>query len=899
MRHNSGMKTLQFIGHCWLAAAAATAWPQTAPDYLRRGAFPLDPSVYPRNDKKWAEHCDLGVTHVERLPRYRAYQVDYTHEGNGANNPRVANGYDVKHWPDAAEQVTYVAHVRNHGGRASPPFALRWSMDGVEVERQPVAGLAAGVEHTARWSTAWTGRSHVIEVAIVLDEPADEIASFNNRYQLDPLAINLVWATTPTARLRLSSVRSHLGNFSYEDWVTYYLDYMNYQWATNRYPIAPDGTRARIRIDRWIELPDQAAYDALVAADGPPQAWGMDGAWQQMWTLEEFEGPRRDELMGYVTRWDWGLPHELGHQCGLIDEYQLDYEAVHNLVSDAGGLPLKIGHHCRVLNSMMHGHADVPFGDVAIAALEAQIGRRRGFYGDYLYAIPKQVSLRLLDNRGAPPAAANLIVYQPDEQRRLREVFRAASSDGAGRVELPNRPIGIAPYTTDAGFAYHDNPFGRIDIVGGNATLFVEIESRGHREYRWLELLELNRLYFAGQREHGELVWRTNIPHNPLPAPPGKLSAQRAREGEGVQLSWSPRADTSTVAYQIYRGDPAAADMLPLARTPRWDARFVDRTAERGRLYRYAVTALDAALNESGFSNQFAFGALGESGGMAFLPPGALRPGDSGRKLLVIADHSQNQLQILGDDGQVIGPLNTVHAHLYPHDVAIGPGGLLAATDLPDGYNPEPRVALFGPHDQYIAPLLVLRREELGQHGPLNDPRGLCFDPDGALWLADTGNKRVLQFALQRGGDGPAGAAEQSDADKPPAGFVVRATISSSADAPLESPTKVVAGGGRLFVCDAVRKCVLEYDTRAAAPRLVRQYSDLVGPTALALDQGGRLFVSDTGDACVRVYAPDGRAFSRKALPDGGRPAALALRDAQLYVLDQVSGRVVSLRWQP
>ncbi|MCG3125272.1 MAG: hypothetical protein CHACPFDD_00089 [Phycisphaerae bacterium] len=871
---------------------------QTDLAYLRRGAFPLDAGVYPRNEKKWPEHCDLGVTHVERLPRYRAYQVEYTYEGCGANNPRVAKGYDVKHWPDAGEQVTYVAHVRNHGGRASPAFVLRWSVDGVETAREAVGGLAAGVEYMARWETAWSGRSHVIEVAAVPDEPADEIATFNNRYQFDPLAINLVWATTPTARTRLSSVRNHLGNFSYEDWINYYLDFMNLQWATNRYPIAPNGTRARIRIDRWIELPDQAAYDALVAADGPPQAWGLDGAWQQMWTLEEFEGPRRDELMGYVTRWDWGLPHELGHQCGLIDEYQLDYEAVHNLVSGAGGLPLKIGHNCRVLNSMMHGHADVPFGDVAIAALEAQVGRRRGFYGDYLFALPEHVSIRLLDNRGAPAACANLTFYQPDEQRRLREVFRAGSSDGAGRVELPNRPIDIPPYTTDAGFAYHDNPFGRIDIVGGSAVLFVEIESRGHREYRWLELLELNRLYFLGQRAHGELVWRTHIPHAALPAAPEQLRARRAREGEGLELSWSPRGDTSTVAYQVYRGEPATAELHALARTERWEPRFVDRTAQRGRLYRYAVTALDAALNESGFSNQFAFGPLGEPGGMAFLPPAALGPADAGGELLVVADHAQNQLQILGGDGQVIGPLNTVHAHLYPHDVAVGPDGLLAATDLPDGYNGEARVALFGPRDAYINPLLVLRREELGAHGPLKDPHGICFDGQDALWVADTGNRRVLRLELQRGDDA-ASDRRATPQNAAPTGFRVGGVIASSSAAALESPVKVAAGAGRLFVCDAARKCVLEYDTRSGEARVVRAYDDLVGPAAVAVDADGRLFVSDAGDGCVRVYAADGRAFSRKALPDGGRPSALALRGAELHVLDEVSGCVIGLRWKP
>lgn len=925
-----------YLAVCLTFWAAPTAVAQSEAAYLRRGAFPLDPRTYPVHSMlKREEHPDLGVTHVERLPYYRAYQIDYTVGEAGSFRPTIKDGYDTKHWPDVGEQVTYVAHVRNHGGRPSGEFDVRWTLDGRPVHRQDAASLQPGVEKLFEWKTSWRGGSHAIGVAVDPHDDLDELATFNNVYQFDTLAINIVWVTTPLVRRELSAVRSKLGNFSYEDWIKYYFDYMNYQWATNRYPATPNGTRARIRIDRWVEVRDEQAWREILKRDGPVQAWGFDGAWKQLWTNQDFVGDKRPQTVGYVDRWDWGLPHELAHQCGLIDEYQLDIQAVYNHVSGPGGYPLKIGRTCRRINSMMHGHSDVPFSDIAIAALETQVGRRRGYYGDYMFALPRRVAVRLLDNHGEPAENVRLSFYQSGRGSQPRfptEIDADAEieglTDAQGVFVLPNRPIGFEPYATDLGYEQHDNPFGPIDIVGRNAVMFVRLEQDEHVEYRWLEVFDLNIRYFAGQREETTLIWHTNVPHTGLPRPPTNLRVEPPPADGGAKLVWDARPDSSIIAYRVYRADADRARFgrggpWPnfLTQTKRWDNTYVDRTAEPGRRYRYVVTAVDTSQNESGFSNHYVFGRLAQPGGLALIPPGVAPAFPGGG--LVVTDHKQNQPLIARFDGQIMGPLTTVHSHLYPFDAAVSPDGLLVVTDLSDGYNGGHRLQLFGPRDNYIDPVVYMTRDvraPSSQPGQLNEPRGVCFSPDGTIWVADTGNNRLQQFSVQYE---EAVSVQHDEADsiqhdepdgKPsrprPKALKLQRIVDS--DTPMKNvqetggafamqhPVSVACDTqGRLIVCDdALRQVfVLAFDSETATLHL--SLTDLIKPTHVAAGPGGHIFVSDAGERTIRVYTSTGRPFARFSIARGGVPGGLAVRGEQVYVVDTQRGVVTSMCWRP
>jgi len=80
------------------------------------------------------------------------------------------------------------------------------------------------------------------------------------------------------------------------------------------------------------------------------------------------------------------------------------------------------------------------------------------------------------------------------------------------------------------------------------------------------------------------------------PAVPAGL-AVLPREG-GLEILWSPSAEADLAGYRVYR---AVGDgrLERVAQTDVARASWLDQTAERGVVYRYAVTALDQADNES------------------------------------------------------------------------------------------------------------------------------------------------------------------------------------------------------------------------------------------------------------------------------------------------------------
>src|SRR5262249_20956715 len=141
---------------------------------------------------------------------------------------------------------------------------------------------------------------------------------------------------------------------------------------------------------------------------------GYDGAWGF--------GRRTDEQCAeWAANVDWGLIHEWGHQLGLTDEYALDRPAYLNLAADENGDPLLIGHTSMLQGHMMHGHGPTTFSAECMSALMTQPGRRRGYYGDYYYCIPRVNKLLVLDNRGKPVSGAKVAFWQDADSRYAGE----------------------------------------------------------------------------------------------------------------------------------------------------------------------------------------------------------------------------------------------------------------------------------------------------------------------------------------------------------------------------------------------------------------------------------------------------------------------------------------------
>jgi hypothetical protein len=111
----------------------------------------------------------------------------------------------------------------------------------------------------------------------------------------------------------------------------------------------------------------------------------------------------------------------------------------------------------------------------------------------------------------------------------------------------------------------------------------------------------------ASTLESGDSTPVTVSPRDTFPpaAPAGVVAAQLAGDTAGsavVDLSWSISPENDVAGYRVYRseadgarGQPLLPDLIP---TPA----FRDTTVQAGHQYRYAVTAVDRAGNESAAS---------------------------------------------------------------------------------------------------------------------------------------------------------------------------------------------------------------------------------------------------------------------------------------------------------
>ena len=201
----------------------------------------------------------------------------------------------------------------------------------------------------------------------------------------------------------------------------------------------------------------------------------------------------------------------------------------------------------------------------------------------------------------------------------------------------------------------------------------------------------------------------------------------------------------------------------------------------------------------------------------------------------------------------------------HPTGLAFDGGGNLWVTDSSNN-----RVL------EYVSPLvsgeaasLVIGQTSLSTHAPattaagLRDPEGLAFDGSGSLWVADSGNNRVLDFALPFSTDEAASVALGQTVFT----TSTRATTASG----LHSPVGLAFdSSGDLWVADSLNNRVVEYTTALstgeAASRVIGQGgfatsvcaaspTGLCHPNGIALDGSGDLWVADSANNRVLEHS--------------------------------------------
>jgi len=539
---------------------------------------------------------DLDVTYIHRDPTYLAYCVIYP-----GGIPDLCPGTeDERRWPAPGEVVTYTAHIVNKGTEASSAFDYEWTIDGNVVLSGTLSGLAPGAEVTATYEWIW---AHIMDGDRVVDDhvvgfsadPDDLIAeTYETNNSLADRTNGLAFriAITPEMYEAYNTPWNPVFSYSAEDWLQRQIAAMNWAFASSTYPTTPGGATERVRID---SIP--------IISSPPPWDRTSDGGWFVDADYRTFSG-------GYdpVTDVDWALVHELSHQVGLIDLYNLNLSSTNVKVLDREGGPANFGFGWSRPDLMGGGdiapHSDPHlYSSHSAGGISATKGYRRGYYGEYQFDIPEQNYLLVLDNQGNPAGDAQVALYQrtgpPNWMGELdldNTPEITGTTDADGRLLLANRPAG-GGVTTRTGHTLRDNPFGVVDVVGNQSRFLIKLNKGDHEEFAWTDITDYNLAYWQGDTVSHTFTLTSHVPPVDAPSPPEGATARI--EGEQATLCWKASPSADLIGYYVYRAAPPAYQyeragglVTNLCYVEAYSATRI-----------YAVTALDNAGRESGFSN--------------------------------------------------------------------------------------------------------------------------------------------------------------------------------------------------------------------------------------------------------------------------------------------------------
>jgi hypothetical protein len=449
-------------------------------------------SIGPRTPR---DETDLQVVSIARTPRFERYDPIYTGytitepSGFGPYNFSAATGLgsgqtgSTQRWPAIGQQVSYTVTLRNRGTNPwATPIQGRWTIDG-QVASQPTqpASLQPGDTTTFSINQTWDDQLHDIQFTIL---NSDARAS-NNTIIGGSKSVGYL---TYIDRSCLEDYRERTPTQYPSAQTDDLIDWLNRHMTRFNQMFADAGTPKRVHYDLLETLPDNSAdptINTLPFAIFPFRYHAGDG------------DPRLSGYYDPSEDLDYGLLHEMGHQLGLIDLYQMDISPEMNLVSGRGYNTTEC-----LMRSVAHF-----LSEHSAHALTHWQNTAHGYFGQYLYGTPDQVQMRFIGLDNQPLAGATVKMYQlievPNVGKQITTQIKfQGTTDPQGLVTLPNVPINtqLVP-TTFAGDTLRPNPFGYIAVVGSNGVLHFRIERDGFSDYAWLDLPDVNNAYYSGQTQ--------------------------------------------------------------------------------------------------------------------------------------------------------------------------------------------------------------------------------------------------------------------------------------------------------------------------------------------------------------------------------------------------------------
>jgi hypothetical protein len=540
---------------------------------------------------------DLTVSFIELGPKLASFHrnVQYDQWGRPIlkGKPYVDLGDEAALKPEEAarklklhytpgEEVTLTAHVKNVGFVAAAPFDYVWLIDGTEIGKGAYAQALPEMQETTfpvKWK--WQAGMHTVTFRIRTAQP--QIATVNDEVT-DPLwGWGYVFIVNKGRLAAWHQVRSSCGTFCWEDYYRWHVDMMNVLFQNSVYPSAPQGIKARVRIDHVIYVDEK---DDVMKADasltGPDGVFYAQGLW--IWGGEEETKKVWAKPIPGAYNLEGSLPHELGHQLGIHDWYMLDPHpdmVPHQTWPDNGeNVPHFMGHP----DTMMHWAGAGLFSEVDAFYFNQTWDKPRGYFGDYTFAIPKDNCISVVDVNGLPVPDARIDIYQrgvvldpkgqpaDDHGAKYFPVVEdgnwggvpvskdpviVGSTDQDGVMRLPNRPAKAV--RTFNGFERRPNPFGNVNVTGDRAVMLVKVTKYDRPEYYWLDAYMFNEAWVRGDRDRFTVLLKTPYRSTSSPLPPANVKIEQPDAGH-VKATWqAPKMIREqqyldrVIGYRVYR----------------------------------------------------------------------------------------------------------------------------------------------------------------------------------------------------------------------------------------------------------------------------------------------------------------------------------------------------------
>lgn len=480
--------------------------------------------------------ADVDVGFIHRTPEYNRFMVSFS--GDQHIDPSYLN---EQKWPAPGEEVTYTAHIFNRGDMPVADVAYRWYFDDALVGAGTIPSIAAQGEATAAYTAPWPADTvQTVDVppgAQVLDPPQLERAVGDHRIRIEVDPDNAI-AESCEINNTVEDYINALTFWLFMDETTYHLftqhlsfceSYSPEDWGRGQLMgferrLRVSGVPQRLRLDMLAIYPDGGLNSGGTHEPVGSETRQADGRWG----FQIGEWPE-SKIAQYAKIVENPLCHEWGHQIGLIDIYQYDIATSNCLIERSGIVVAGTGWMPTVSPwNVWYGNLHVQHASGtawvdsserclmadtskrflspgSAAGMTRNYGLRRGFFGDYLGAIPQgAIKLHVTAFGGTPIANCGIRVFQRDASTgTVPNVAKfTGTTDAAGEWTFPQETTaewgGISvsnPWAWEqSGIAYACPNAG-----GGNVPLIVELSFGTHTvEYHFVEVDEVNVAFGQG-----------------------------------------------------------------------------------------------------------------------------------------------------------------------------------------------------------------------------------------------------------------------------------------------------------------------------------------------------------------------------------------------------------------